>query len=282
MEQAIEVLIVDDEQQSVLALIDQLQYEKIAVKHVSTCRQALEYINMETSKIKVVVLDSVLPLADPPTFIEKKAAYSKCVGIELAKHILKRHPHVKIFAFSQLAEADILSDFEENGIDYFNKVNTKNTDTLVNEIKEIIMATDNNPENKGVVKNSIFASPFKTLKAAIKMVPATKYALGVAGIAASAAIIKSFAVENNHNIPIISILLILGFMILLFIFSVMTRSKGRHLKVAGYILIYTTVFIACSSAILLASSVFFDAPKPIKNYSIFNNEDIKNQSTDLK
>jgi hypothetical protein len=108
-------------------------------------------------------------------------------------------------------------------------------------------------------------NPFSLLKESITKVPFVKYALGVAGIAAAIAIIKSFGIQNNH-IPIISILIMLGLMVLLFIFSSFTRSVDVNLKRGAYILVYTTIFITCISCFLLASSVFFDFPKPITRY----------------
>ncbi len=117
-------------------------------------------------------------------------------------------------------------------------------------------------------------NPFKILNAAIQKVPFVKYALGVAGVAAAIAIIKSFGIENYSSIPVISILIMLGFMVLLFLFASLTRVNDRPLKIAGYILIYTTVTITCVSSILLASSIFFDRPKPITQYGIFQKDKI--------
>ena len=115
------------------------------------------------------------------------------------------------------------------------------------------------------------------LREAIIKVPFVKYALGIAGIAAAIEIIKSFGI-NNYNVPIISILVMLGFMVLLFVFSALTKSKEKPIKIAGYTLIYTTGLVTCVSSMLLATSVFFDYPKPINSYGIFktdnNNENV--------
>jgi len=114
-------------------------------------------------------------------------------------------------------------------------------------------------------------NPISVLKEAINKVPFVKYALGIAGVAAAVAIIRSFGIDNT-SVPIISILVMLGFMVLLFIFSTLTKSKERPLKIAGYVLVYTTVLITCISSVLLATSVFFDTPKPIDQYGIFKGE----------
>ena len=114
-------------------------------------------------------------------------------------------------------------------------------------------------------------NPFNILTEAISKVPFVKYALGIAGIAAAISIIRSFGIDNS-SVPIISILVMLGFMVLLFLFSTLTKSKERPLKIAGYVLVYTTVLITCVSSVLLATSVFFDTPKPIEQYGIFKGE----------
>jgi len=119
--------------------------------------------------------------------------------------------------------------------------------------------------------NTKMNNPFTILKEAIDKVPFVKYALGIAGIAAAVAIIRTFGIDNG-SIPIISILVMLGFMVLLFLFSTLTKSKERPLKIAGYVLVYTTVLITCISSVLLATSVFFDTPKPIDQYGIFKSE----------
>lgn len=127
--------------------------------------------------------------------------------------------------------------------------------------------------------------PLKILNDAIKKVPFVKYALGVAGICAAIAIIRSFGIDNYQSIPILSILIMMGFMILLFVFSMLTKSKDLTIKIAGSILVFTTVIIACLSSILLTLSVFFDIPKPITSYGIFvkdekTNESIKTNNTE--
>ncbi len=120
-------------------------------------------------------------------------------------------------------------------------------------------------------KKSMFSGPFKILNEAIKKVPFVKYALGVAGMAATVSIIKLLSIED-YNIPIISILVVLGLMVLLYIFSNLSKGKDRHISTSGYILVYTIVIITCSSAFLLFTSVFFDFPKPIGKYYVSNKE----------
>jgi len=106
------------------------------------------------------------------------------------------------------------------------------------------------------------ANPFTILSEAIKNVPFVKYALGIAGIVGALIIIKSL--NANENIfPLLPILIMLGLMVLLFLFSTMTTSNDKVLKIAGYILVYTVVLITCFSSILLIYNLFFNEQKPI-------------------
>lgn len=122
-------------------------------------------------------------------------------------------------------------------------------------------------------------APLLILKEAIKKVPFLKYALGIVGVAAAIAIIKSFEIDNYH-IPAISICVFLGLMLLLVIFSKIASSKDNALKYAGYVLIYVTVTIICAVSILFTTSIFFDFPKPFYDYPFFKQELVFKQNVD--
>lgn len=99
----------------------------------------------------------------------------------------------------------------------------------------------------------------KFFKDDVNEIPVSKFFLGILGIAGVAAAIKGFGI-NDYTIPVITILTIIGVMVLLVIFSSISKSKDRKLKLAGYIMTYTTLTIACLSAMLLFSSAFFNFP----------------------
>lgn len=102
-------------------------------------------------------------------------------------------------------------------------------------------------------------NPILILREAMKKIPVLKYALGVAGMGAVIAIIDRFKI-GDAKIPWIAILILFGFMILLLVFSSFLKSKDPYLRVAGYILIYTTLIIVCTVSILFVTSAFFDWP----------------------
>jgi uncharacterized membrane protein YeaQ/YmgE (transglycosylase-associated protein family) len=119
-------------------------------------------------------------------------------------------------------------------------------------------------------------NPLPILKKAVAKVPFVKYALGIVGVAAAAAIIKSFNIENNNGFPIISILVMLGLMVLLFLFSILAKSNQKPLAVAGYILVYIILAIVGFSGLFLTTSVFFNYPKPISKYNLFKDDSLSN------
>jgi heme/copper-type cytochrome/quinol oxidase subunit 4 len=104
-------------------------------------------------------------------------------------------------------------------------------------------------------------NPLELLKIATQKVPVVKYAMGIVGIAAAIAIIHGLQIGNT-DIPVVSILAMLGLMILLFVFATLTRSSDGTLKMAGYILVYATILLTVASSILLLTSIFIDFPKP--------------------
>ena len=79
--------------------------------------------------------------------------------------------------------------------------------------------------------------PIEVLKQAILAVPSVKYALGVAGIAASSAIISSFY-RGYTKLSLFSIALVAISMFLLFLFSVQITSGSAAAKYAGIALMW--------------------------------------------
>ena len=123
--------------------------------------------------------------------------------------------------------------------------------------------------------------PLTLLREANRRVPALKYAFGIVGIAAVIAIIKGLDI-NSASIPIGTILLVFGLMILVFVFSVLVRSKNKSIQNAGIILLYAVVLSAVFSGALLISSIFFDFPKPIDQIKVFGSskrEEIESAKT---
>ena len=86
------------------------------------------------------------------------------------------------------------------------------------------------------------SNPLSILSNAIKAVPAVKYALGVAGIAAAGAIVTTFAGGHSRTAIFLVALVFIG-MILLFLFSNLVTSRSQSAQIAGQVLLWAvTVF----------------------------------------
>lgn len=98
---------------------------------------------------------------------------------------------------------------------------------------------------------------------AITAVPAVKYALGIVGVAAAAALITTYF-KSGITAAIVGTALLLVAMILLFVFSRLASLPGdnRSLQYLAVILAWFFVLMFCGFGALTASCVFFDKPKP--------------------
>lgn len=103
--------------------------------------------------------------------------------------------------------------------------------------------------------------PASILGKAIKAVPAVKYALGVAGIAAVIAIIVG-AWKIDYRVAIVGVIIMLIFMVILRIFAVVTTT-GAALPATVFLWFCLVIFIAAVTC--LFTSVFWDYPVPLKS-----------------
>lgn len=106
-------------------------------------------------------------------------------------------------------------------------------------------------------------SPFNILKQATSKVPALKYALGVAGIAAAIAIIKTLI--TDLRVAIFGIIWMLVLMTVLFIFAKLTSVASREIRLPAIVLLWFSLLLTIASASLLFASVFFDWPINLKH-----------------
>jgi hypothetical protein len=102
--------------------------------------------------------------------------------------------------------------------------------------------------------------PWNVLQSAISAVPAVRYALGVAGVGAAAAITAAFF--KSPEAAIVGTLVMLGIMVLLLLFAAATQAARGLLLVPSLVLTWALVLLLISSLTLTASSVFFRFPMP--------------------
>jgi predicted nucleotide-binding protein len=130
------ILIVDDERWYVEPLIDRLSFEGYNVLYASSCDEALSIIKEQAEHIRLIVIDSFLPIGDKSTFLEKQFQSSKIIGLQLAKYISNNFKNISIIGYSQLNEDDIIMGFRKNGFQFISKLESDSFDMLCNYIKE--------------------------------------------------------------------------------------------------------------------------------------------------
>src|ERR1043166_1262904 len=79
--------------------------------------------------------------------------------------------------------------------------------------------------------------PMKILREAIRAVPAVKYALGVAGIIAVVAIVKSFGI--GPQFAVFGAIITLVLMVALVVFAKLTTTAPRHFKLPVLVLMWS-------------------------------------------
>ncbi|MET4699278.1 hypothetical protein ABIE65_002308 [Constrictibacter sp. MBR-5] len=100
--------------------------------------------------------------------------------------------------------------------------------------------------------------PIAVLRAAIRQVPAVKYALGIAGIAAAGAIITRLLGYDKASIIIIGVIFIA--MILLYAFSGLIASRKTSTTMPGIILLYAVIFFFCTFLFFTVTAFAFQWP----------------------
>lgn len=111
--------------------------------------------------------------------------------------------------------------------------------------------------------DSLSGNPFRILKDAIKQVPALKYALGVAGIAAAAALIKS--VLNDFRVAVFGITVMVVLMTVLVIFAKLTAIASKDFKLPALILMWFSLLLVLAVSSFLFTSTFFNWPIKLKD-----------------
>lgn len=122
-------------------------------------------------------------------------------------------------------------------------------------------------------------NPLQLLREATKEFPLLKYAWGVIGIVAVIAIIGGLHL-SSINVPIISILTVLGVMVLIFVFSIIaTKNSDPLIRIPFLVLVYTIVLSVCASVIILGVFVFTGHPSNLNNFFNLTNQTNSNNSS---
>lgn len=108
-------------------------------------------------------------------------------------------------------------------------------------------------------------SPYGLLRQATKTVPAVKYAIGVAGVAAVLAIVAGWKID--YRVAVFGVLIIFIFMFLLLMFSSLATPRGkRRLEIPALFLAWSFLLISVMTSFLFATSFFWSWPQDIRSY----------------
>jgi hypothetical protein len=107
-------------------------------------------------------------------------------------------------------------------------------------------------------------SPYKILKEGIKAVPAVRYALGVAAIAAIIAIVSGFI--KDFRVAILGTILMLGLMSALVVFSSLARTAAKDVRPLALVLAWGSVVLIIATSVLIFTGFFFQWPRPLDRY----------------
>jgi hypothetical protein len=104
------------------------------------------------------------------------------------------------------------------------------------------------------------------LREAIKAIPAVKYALGVAGVAAAVALIAGFRID--YKVAVFGTIIMFVLMFVLVIFSWFSKHAGHGARPLAFTLAWLFVMLIGITSTLLVSSFFFQWPRPLENYVV--------------
>jgi hypothetical protein len=113
-------------------------------------------------------------------------------------------------------------------------------------------------------------SAVQIIRSAIQVVPATKYALAVAGVAAASAIVRLFAGGDIQK-GILAICVMFVFMVAMLLFARLARLRHDSFRVPALAMLWSMIFLFVATSALALSCVFFRQPldwsPPSKNTS---------------
>src|SRR5713101_1640055 len=101
--------------------------------------------------------------------------------------------------------------------------------------------------------------PLRILREAMRAVPAVRFALAAAGIAAVVAIVLKFPLRPQ--IAVFGSLIVFGLMFLIVVFSrYVATGPGAHAGPATVLVWFYTIAVICATTLLI-TSYFFNVPK---------------------
>jgi hypothetical protein len=110
---------------------------------------------------------------------------------------------------------------------------------LLENVRADMTNNENGRKDSNTPKTGL-GSPLSILSRSIEAVPAVRYALGIAGIAAAVSIITTFANGYSHATLISIALTIIG-MFVIYLFSLLVSSKSPSIHLAGLVMMWGVI-----------------------------------------
>jgi hypothetical protein len=107
-------------------------------------------------------------------------------------------------------------------------------------------------------------NPLGILRAAIQAVPAVKYALGIAGIAAAIAIIGGFKID--YRVAVFGVIIMFVLMVVLVLFAKLSKASDPTFATAGKVFLWFSLVLVIAVATFLTTSVFFSWPRDLGSW----------------
>ncbi len=107
----------------------------------------------------------------------------------------------------------------------------------------------------------VVLTPWTIFQAALKAVPALKFALAVLGLVSVLVIVKGFGID--FNIAVFGTIILLVLMVALVVFAALTGVKSPQVRLAALVMMWSFLTLTILTAALLFMSAFFDIPRPL-------------------
>jgi hypothetical protein len=123
-------------------------------------------------------------------------------------------------------------------------------------------------------------NPLVILRESIKAVPSVKWALGLAGIASSIAIIQS--IQLDYRVAVLGTVVMLIVMTALVIFARLSTLAAPDFRLPALVLTWCSLSLVIATAGALFLSVFFRFPVDLQNWLVQENPHLQKPRTESK
>ncbi len=106
------------------------------------------------------------------------------------------------------------------------------------------------PDKKGISYTELL--PVKILKNAIKAVPAVRYALGIAGVAAAVSIVAGLGMD--YRVAVFGTLIMFGLMFILVMFSSFAKESRKTTRPFALVLSWAFLVLTILASVFLMTS----------------------------